>query len=198
MFLPSILVEFQWKAEEAQIRTIPVYVFAAGMMLLGAFASDKLKHRFGFIVGGASMTTIGYAMLLSQDGKTRDYKFGAVFLVFGGAYMITPMALVWLQNNVSGHWKRSFAASTQVMVGNIAGIIGSLIFIPEESPTYTTGYSVSLALMWVGVFAAFAMFILMWRENRKRAAGHRDDRLGLPDEVRTNLGDWHPSFRFTL
>lgn len=198
MFLPTILLEFDWKAEEAQVRTIPVYVFAAGMMLLGAFASDRLKHRFGFIVGGASMTTIGYAMLLSQEGKTRDYKFGAVFLVFGGAYMITPMALVWLQNNVSGHWKRSFAASTQVMVGNIAGIIGSLIFIKGESPKYGTGYSVSLALMWVGVLAAFVMFSLMWRENRKRDAGLRNQRLNLPEDVKNNLGDWHPSFRFTL
>ncbi|KAK9446186.1 retrograde regulation protein 2 [Metarhizium brunneum] len=198
MFLPTILVEFHWEPEQAQVRTIPVYVFAAGTMLLGAYASDRLKHRFGFIVGGASMTTVGYAMLLSQDGKTRDYKFAAVFLVFGGAYMIAPMALVWLQNNVSGHWKRSFAASTQVMVGNVAGIVGSLIFVPAESPRYTTGYSVSLSLMWVGICAALAMFMLMRRENGKRAAGRRDDRLALPEDVQANLGDWHPSFRFTL
>lgn len=198
MFLPTILLEFKWTAEEAQLRTIPVYVFAGGMMLLGAFASDKLKHRFGFIVAGASMATIGYSMLLAQEGKSRDYKFAAVFLVFGGAYMITPMALVWLQNNVSGHWKRSFAASTQVMLGNVAGIIGSSIFIQTEAPTFKTGHSVALALMWVGVLAATLMFGLMWRENKKRDAGERDDRLALPEEVKNNLGDWHPSFRFTL
>ncbi|KJK94975.1 hypothetical protein H633G_01123 [Metarhizium anisopliae BRIP 53284] len=163
MFLPTILVEFHWEPEQAQVRTIPVYVFAAG-----------------------------------TDGKTRDYKFAAVFLVFGGAYMIAPMALVWLQNNVSGHWKRSFAASTQVMVGNVAGIVGSLIFVPDESPRYTTGYSVSLCLMWVGICAALAMFMLMRRENGKRAAGRRDDRLALPEDVQANLGDWHPNFRFTL
>ncbi|KAK2616192.1 hypothetical protein QQS21_000824 [Conoideocrella luteorostrata] len=198
MFLPTILREFKWTAEEAQVRTIPVYVFAGAMMLIGAFASDRLKHRFGFIFAGASMTTIGYGMLLAQEDKSRDYKFGAVFLVFGGAYMITPMALVWLQNNVSGHWKRSFAASTQVMLGNIAGIIGSIIFLANEAPLYKTGYSVSVALMWVGILAAALMFGLMWRENRKRDAGERDDRLKLSEEVKDNLGDWHPSFRFTL
>jgi MFS family permease len=197
-FLPTILLEFKWQAREAQVRTIPVYVFAAGMMIIGAWASDRLKHRYGFICGGASLSTIGYAMLLAQEGKSRDYKFAAVFLVFGGAYMITPMCLGWLQNNLSGHWKRSFGAGAQVMIGNIAGIIGAFIFIKEEAPTYKTGYGTAVGFMWVGVLSATAMAGLMWRENRKRERGERDDRLALPEEDRKNMGDWHPDFRFTL
>ncbi len=197
-FLPTILLEFQWKAQEAQVRTIPVYVFAAGMMILGAWASDRLRHRSGFILGGASLATIGYAMLLSQEGKSRDYKFAAVFLVFGGAYMITPMCLAWLSNNVSGHWKRSFSASAQVTIGNVAGIIGAFIFIKKESPTYTTGYGVALGMMWFGALCCATTAGLMWRENRKRDRGERDDRLALPEEDTKNMGDWHPSFRFTL
>jgi MFS family permease len=198
-FLPTILLEFNWKAQEAQVRTIPVYVLAAGMMVLGAWASDRLRHRSGFILGGASLATVGYAMLLNQEGKSRDYKFAAVFLVFGGAYMITPMCLAWLQNNVSGHWKRSFAASAQVMIGNIAGIIGAFIFIKTESPTYPTGYGVALGMMWFGALCAAVMAVLMWRENRKRDRGERDGRLAsLKEEDRVNMGDWHPSFRFTL
>lgn len=197
-FLPTILVEFQWAAEEAQVHTIPVYVFAAGMMIIGAWASDRLKHRYGFFVLGTAMVTIGYAMLLSQVGKSRDYKFGAVFLVFGGAYMVTPMALAWLQNNLSGQWKRAFGSSIQVMIGNIAGVIGSNIFLVQESPTYKTGYGVSLAFMWFGLIAATLLFLLMWRENKKRDAGERDDRLNLPDDIKNNLGDAYPTFRFTL
>ena len=197
-FLPTILNEFGWEAQEAQVRTIPVYVFSAGMMLLGAWASDRLKHRYGFIVFGASLTTVGYGMLLNQEGHSRDFKFAAVFLVFGGAYMITPMALAWMQNNLSGHWKRAFGSSIQVTIGNLAGIIGSNVFLQNEAPHYTTGYSVALATMWLAVGCASAMFFFMWRENKKRAAGERDDRLSLPEEDRNNMGDWHPSFRFTL
>ena len=197
-FLPTILLEFQWKAQEAQVRTIPVYVFAGCMMILGAWASDRLRHRFGFILGGASLATVGYAMLLAQEGKSRDYKFAAVFLVFGGAYMITPMCLAWLQNNVAGHWKRAFAASAQVTIGNVAGIIGAFIFIKTEAPTYKTGYGVALGMMWFGALCAVTMAGLMWRENRKRERGERGDRLTLRDGDRSNMGDWHPSFRFTL
>ncbi|KAK0648095.1 major facilitator superfamily domain-containing protein [Cercophora newfieldiana] len=197
-FLPTILLEFGWKAQEAQVRTIPVYVFAAGMMLLGAWASDRLRHRSGFIIGGASLATIGYSMLLAQEGRSRDYKFAAVFLVFGGAFMITPMCLAWLQNNVSGHWKRAFAASSQVTIGNFAGIIGAFVFIRAEAPGYRTGYSVALGMMWFGALCAATMAGLMWRENRKRDRGEREGRIELREEDRKNMGDWHPSFRFTL
>lgn len=197
-FLPTILLEFNWKAQEAQVRTIPVYVVAGGTMLIGAWASDKLRHRFSFFVAGTSLVTIGYGMLLAQEGKSRDYKFGAVFLVFGGAYMVTPMALAWLQNNLSGHWKRAFGSSIQVTIGNIAGIIGSNIYLVNEAPTYVTGYSVSLAMMWLGMICATILAVLMWRENKKRDAGERDDRLNLPEDVKNNLGDAYPTFRFTL
>ena len=197
-FLPTILVEFNWQAQEAQVRTIPIYVFAGGMMLLTAWASDKLRHRCGFIIAGASLSTVGYGMLLAQEGKSRDFKFAAVFLVFGGAYMVTPMALVWLQNNLSGHWKRAFGSSMQVTIGNIAGIIGSNIFLKQEAPRYPTGYGVALGTMWLGAGCAILMALLMRRENKKRDAGERDYLLELPDGEKSNLGDGHPSFRFTL
>jgi len=197
-FLPTILKEFGWEAQEAQIRTIPVYAFAAGCMIIGAWASDKTKHRSGFILAGTAMVTIGYAMLLSQEDKSRNYKFGAVFPVFGGAYMVTPMALGWLQNNLSGHWKRSFGASTQITIGNIAGIIGANLFPPTDARHYTMGYGTAVGFMWFGGLCAASMALLMWRENRKRAAGERDDRLALPEEDLNNMGDSHPSFRYTL
>ncbi|KAF5007233.1 hypothetical protein FDECE_6427 [Fusarium decemcellulare] len=197
-FMPTILLEFGWKAEEAQVQTIPVYVLSAGVMLLSAWASDRLKHRYGFVLTGACIATIGYAMLLEQGDKSRDYKFAAVFLVNAGGYIATPICLAWLQNNLSGHWKRSFGSALQVTLGNVAGIVGANIFLIKESPTYKTGYGTALGMMWMGTLAATIMFGLMWRENKKREAGDRDDRLNVPDEDLRNMGDWHPSFRFTL
>ncbi|PTB63604.1 MFS general substrate transporter [Trichoderma citrinoviride] len=153
-FLPTILLEFNWKAQEAQVRTIPVYVLAGGTMLIGAWASDKLRHRFSFFVAGTSMVTIGYGMLL--------------------------------RGQVSGLqiWRR------------LLGLCN--IFLVNEAPTYVTGYSVSLAMMWLGMISAAILFLLMWRENKKRDAGERDYRLSLPDDVKNNLGDDYPTFRFTL
>ncbi|CAM1505060.1 Fc.00g106970.m01.CDS01 [Cosmosporella sp. VM-42] len=197
-FMPTILLEFGWKAEDAQIQTIPVYVLSAGCMLISAWFSDRFKHRYGFILTGACIATLGYAMLLAQEGKSRDYKFAAVFLINGGGYIATPICLAWLQNNLSGHWKRAFGSALQVTLGNVAGIVGANIFLINESPTYKTGYGTALGMLWMGTLSATTMFALMWRENKKRAAGERDYRLSAPEEELKNMGDWHPSFRFTL
>ncbi|KAK6866361.1 major facilitator superfamily domain-containing protein [Apiospora arundinis] len=197
-FMPTILLEFGWKAADAQVRTIPVYVVSAAGMLIVAWVSDKLQHRSGFILGGCGVSTIGYAMLLCQGGLNRDAKFAAVFLISLGGYVATPMALAWLANNLSGHWKRAFGSSTQVMLGNIAGIVASNIFLQSESPRYPTGYGVALGMTWLGALATAALAAGLWLENRTRDRGGRDDRLLLPEDEVNNLGDDHPSFRFTL
>ncbi|KAJ3497870.1 hypothetical protein NLG97_g1567 [Lecanicillium saksenae] len=197
-FLPTILKEFHWSTSEAQLRTVPVYVFAAGCMIIGAWASDKLKHRSGFIVGGTCLSTIGFVMLLSQDGKSREYKFAAVFPLLGGAFMTVPMALGWLQNNLAGTWKKSIGTAMQVMGGNLAGIIGSNVFLTSESPKFHTGYGACLAFMWLGALSAVLLAVLLSRENRLRTEGRRDYLLKLPENEKDNLGDAHPTFRFTL
>jgi hypothetical protein len=86
-------------------------VFEADTMPIGVWTSDRYKHRFGFILAGALTATTGYKIRLEQRGKSRDYKFGAVFLVLGGAYIVTRTCLGVLQNDLSGPWKRTFGAS---------------------------------------------------------------------------------------
>lgn len=197
-FMPTILLEFGWLATEAQIRTIPVYAVSAAAMLLVAYLSDRYRHRYGFVIVGCVIATIGYVMLLCQRDLSRDTKFAAIFLVAMGGYISTPMALAWLSNNVSGHWKRAISSGIQVTLGNIAGIIGANIFVGSEAPRYHTGYGTALALIWVGALGATVFYVGLLLENRRRDAGKRDYRLSRPDEEVKNMGDHHPKFRFTL
>ncbi|KAI0594598.1 major facilitator superfamily domain-containing protein [Biscogniauxia sp. FL1348] len=197
-FMPTILLEFGWAAADAQVHTIPVYAASAVVMLLVAWLSDRLRHRYGFLMLGCAVSTVGYAMLLAQDGLGRSAKYAAVFLVSMGGFAGTPMALAWLANNVSGHWKRAFGSGIQITVGNVAGLVASNIFLQREAPHYPTGYGVAVAMTWLGALAATALFAGLLLENRKRDAGKRDDRLTRPREELENMGDYHPSFRFTL
>jgi predicted MFS family arabinose efflux permease len=197
-FVPTILNEFKWTAQSAQLHTIPVYVVAGAGMLSAAWASDRTRHRYGFFMLGSGVAAIGFIMMLCQDSLSRDAKYTAVFLIALGGYTSTPICLAWLANNMSGQWKRSFGAGLQVTLGNVAGIIASNIFVATESPTYKSGHSTSLAMVGVGVVAATALEFLMWRENKQRDAGELDSRLQRPREEVENMGDYHPSFRFTL
>ncbi|KAK0712025.1 major facilitator superfamily domain-containing protein [Lasiosphaeris hirsuta] len=197
-FMPTILKEFDWTAESAQVHTIPVYVVSAAGMLMAAWASDRLRQRYIFILLGSLVATLGYGLLLGQATLNRDTKYTAIFLIALGGYTSTPIALAWLANNMSGHYKRAFGSGIQVMLGNVAGIIGTNIFLVPEAPRYPTGYGTAFAMMWMGTLVATALYFLLRRENAKRAAGERDARLSQPEEEVNNMGDYHPSFRFTL
>lgn len=83
----------------------------------------------------------------------------------------------------------------QVGFGNLGGIVASNIYLTTEQPTYHTGYGTSLALVWVCGIASTVMFFGVLRENKKRDRGERDSRLEEPDVA--NMGDDHPSWRFT-
>jgi len=97
---------------------------------------------------------------------------------------------------MGGHYKRSMAAAIQVGIGNCGGIIASNVFITSEKPRYKTGFRTALSLLCFCAFMATVMLFGLKYENRKRDRGERDYRLGK--DSLDNMGDDHPSFRFTI
>ncbi|RDW65968.1 hypothetical protein BP6252_09603 [Coleophoma cylindrospora] len=198
VFLPVVLSEFGWKASEAQIHTIPIYMFTLVLTLLLSWISDRIKHRYGFIMLCCVMATIGYGMLLNSEHLSRGTKYGACFLIAGGGLCSGPITIVFLSNNLAGHWKRSVGSAILVSFSGIAGIIGTLMFLNSQKPLYHTGFATGLGMAWLSGFSATIMVTGMWIENRKRDRGERNDRLSWPEEILINLGDYHPGFRYTL
>jgi len=197
LFTPTILRQLGWTAIKAQVMSIPIYAVALVCTLTCAFISDKLKHRYGFIVGGSLISTIGYIILLNMLSVTVGVRYFAIFLFLAGGFIVHPMIIIWLSNNVSGHYKSGVSSAMQLGFGNISGIIASNIYITSQAPTFKLGFGLGLGLVWVNVFAATALLVVLVRENRLRNAGKRDDRYNLPEEELKNLGDDHPAFRFT-
>ncbi|KAK5635927.1 hypothetical protein RRF57_011638 [Xylaria bambusicola] len=100
-----------------------------------------------------------------------------------------------MANNVSGHYKRSVSSALQIGFGNVGGIVASNIFLQSEAPRYTTGYGVSLSFLGLCALSSTVLFFGIKRENKKRGRGERDYRLEKDDAH--NMGDDHPSWRFT-
>lgn len=193
-FIPSILVEMGYKAVMAQVYTIPIYAAAAVFCLGLCYISDRVKHRYGFIMFGVLLGFIGYVILLAQRGLPVGAKYFALFCLVSAGYIVQPISVSWLMNNVGGHYKRAFASAAQIGWGNAGGIVASNIYITHESPYYTTGYSVSIALLLFTGIMSTVMFLGLMTENKKRSQGKRDYRLQLPDA--DNLGDDNPYFKF--
>ena len=183
-----------FKAEEAQVRTIPVYVVATATCLAGAYLADRVRHRYSFTMVGIIIATVGYILLLTQERLTVAVKYFALFLIVSGGYITQPLVLGWLSNTESGHYKRSVSSAVQIGVGNLGGIVASNIFLEYQKPLYPIGLGVSLGMMWLCGLSCTILYLGAVRENRKRDRGERDWRLQEPDA--DNLGDDHPHWRY--
>lgn len=195
-FTPTILTQLGWTSIRAQVLSIPISIVAAIVVLIVAVCTDRLRHRYAFTVLGVLVATTGYVILLAQHDVSVGARYFALYLITTGGYIAQPVILVWLNNNMGGHYKRSISAALQIGIGNCGGIVASNIYITNQSPTYPVGFGVSLGMLWLSGLASTAFVIGLWLENRKRDRGERDHRLGLPKEELENLGDGHPSFRF--
>ncbi|CAG8954286.1 hypothetical protein HYFRA_00005907 [Hymenoscyphus fraxineus] len=215
-FLPTIINGFGYKPGQAQLHTVPVYAVCAVVTLSISWLSDRLKHRYTFTMIGILIASIGYIILLAQGqphtphALSNRVKYLATFFVATGTYIkglamtdnmayedrTQPLVIVWLSNNLGGHYKRAFGTAMQIGFGNLSGIIGSFIFIQNEGPGFKTGYGSALGMVLVcGVACTVFHFGLRW-ENGKRERGERNDRLTLCEAEVQNLGDDHPGFRF--
>ncbi|KAK5162447.1 hypothetical protein LTR04_003740 [Oleoguttula sp. CCFEE 6159] len=199
LFAPTIVQQLNpnFSPRHVQALVIPIFAVSALAALLSALGSDKLRHRYGFAMGGYLISGIGFVVLLAQHHVAVGVRYMALYFVSAGSYVALPLLWTLLANNVAGQYKVSIAAALQIGLGNSGGIIASLIYTKQQAPFYSTGYDVSFALL---LFSALllTLFVLGLRwENEKRNAGGRDYRItDLPAEEVENLGDDHPDFRF--
>ncbi|KAF2433664.1 MFS general substrate transporter [Tothia fuscella] len=195
-FIPTILTELGYKAEKAQVRSIPIFIVATICALVTAFITDRLRHRYSFTIIGISVATVGYGLLLGQKAAhfSVGIKYFATFLIVSGTYITQPVTIAWISNCMSGHYKRSISSAMQIGFGNTGGLIASNIFLAQEKPLYKTGYGTTLGLLWMCAAACTVLFLGAKWENKKRDNGDRDYRL--QEEDADNLGDDHPHFRY--
>ncbi|KAJ5775766.1 uncharacterized protein N7511_000777 [Penicillium nucicola] len=195
-FMPTIIRDMGWTSLMAQVMSIPIYIVAAIMTLCIALISDKTRHRFGFVLGGCSIATLGYAILLAQRSVPVGVRYFALFAITSGGYIAQPLLIGWLSNNMSGHYKQAVASAMQIGFGNCGGLVASNVFLSSEAPFYAAGYGTSLSLIWLCVIASAVLFLILFRENKVRDQGGRDERFTLGSDEVQNLGDDHPDFRF--
>lgn len=118
-FIPTIITELGYKAQAAQVRSIPIFIVATVCSLITAFLTDRLRHRYAFCITGVLVASVGYIILLAQAGLSAGVKYFALFLIVSGGYICQPVTLAWLSNCMGGHYKRSISSAMQVGFGNM-------------------------------------------------------------------------------
>jgi len=169
-FLPVILVDgMHFSVGTAQCLVAPPYAAAALLMYATAWFGDRYKHRGGLVVFNALLAIIGTAVLGFASNLGARY-FG-VFLAAMGSNANVPTTLTYQANNIRGHWKRAFCSATLVGMGGVGGIIGSLVFRSQDSPSYHPGLWACIASQLIILVIVALLDLYFYVQNKKASRG---------------------------
>ncbi|KIW98242.1 uncharacterized protein Z519_01826 [Cladophialophora bantiana CBS 173.52] len=198
---PTVVVQLGYTTTKAQLMVVPIYVCATAVTVLVALASDRVKQRSPFVIGGFLLGACGFlALIIIPHPKYPGVTYGFLFVAASGIFCPIMPALGWFANNMAPSSKRAVGMAILLTVGNlVGGLFGSNIYLESTKPRYFPGYGISFAIMLTAAALAFALRILYQRENTRR------DSMD-PDEIREkysegellDMGDKSPFFRYTL
>ena len=178
-----------------QLRTVPPYVVGAFFTVLFPFLSWRFDRRNIFFIISAPLIIAGYIIFVaSTDSQTR---YGATFIIASGAFSFGALCNAQVAANVVSDTSRSAAIGTNVMFGNIGGLISTWSFLPFDGPNYPIGNGLNLATSSTILLSSIALLLWMIRDNKKREKVDVDAALrGLSMKQIQDL-DWrHPGFRW--
>ncbi|KAG2185027.1 hypothetical protein INT43_000940 [Umbelopsis isabellina] len=171
-FLPIIIKGLGFDDKlAANLMSAPPYMFAAVVMIYMAHSSDKKYERAYHAIVGASLCFTGYLLLLLLTDRS------------------TPSM------------KRSVATAMAVSANNSAGLLGSHIYKPDDSPRYLRGHSVNLGFISLFMILTLVQRYLLKRQNRIKAvlreSGEHQTLLEQPIN-RKLIGDRQLNYEYAL
>jgi hypothetical protein len=197
-FLPIILHEgMGFSVGASQCLVAPPYAAAALLMYASAWFGDKYRMRGVPLVFNTVLALIGLPLL--GFAKNLGVRYFGVFLVAMGSNANVPTTLTYQYvssaipsplinyraNNIRGHWKRAFCSATLVGMGGVGGIIGSLVFRSQDSPSYHPGLWACIASQLLILVLVGLLDIKFYSDNKKADRGEK-------------VIEGIPGFRYTL
>ncbi|KAF2831055.1 MFS general substrate transporter [Ophiobolus disseminans] len=172
-FIPTIVSTYGYTPIQAQLHSIPPWAAAFGLSMTMAYASDKTKRRFPFIIFNLLLALAGVITLFKYQGANNHARYGALCLYAMGVFSAVPIIICWFIMNLEGHKNRAVGSAWQIGFGNCAGFISTFAFPAKDKPKYETGYSLGIGLLSMSIVATIIYYIFCTMENKKRTNGQR-------------------------
>lgn len=178
-----------------QLHTVPPYVVGAFFTLLFPFISWKLDRRNILFIVSAPLVMCGYIMFLASDSP--HVRYGATFIIASGAFSFGALCNAQVSANVVSDTARSSAIGTNVMMGNIGGLISTWSFLPFDGPNYHIGNGLNLATSSTILLLSILLLLWMKRDNKNRDKRDIDAELAGKTQIEQQDMDWkHPGWRW--
>ena len=94
--VPAVIRQLGYSSANAQLLTIPIYVFAMLMTIIFAFWSDKVQQRSPFIMAGYCIAAAGFiGQLAIPHTRLPGLTYGFLFPVAAGLYCPFVHIVCW-------------------------------------------------------------------------------------------------------
>ncbi|KAL4875223.1 major facilitator superfamily domain-containing protein [Aspergillus karnatakaensis] len=196
-FLPTIVRGIYPDATvvRQQLHTVPPYIVGAFFTVLFPFISWRFDRRMPLFVAGPPLMMTGYIMFLAS--KENMVRYGATFLIASGAFAFGALTNAHVSNNVVSDTARSAAIGTNVMLGNIGGLISTWSFMAFDAPDYHIGNGLNLATSSMCLILSALMWAWMKWDNKKREQTDVDQALAGLSQKQVQDLDWrNPAFKW--
>ncbi|OJJ57370.1 hypothetical protein ASPSYDRAFT_46519 [Aspergillus sydowii CBS 593.65] len=180
---------------QQQLHTVPPYIVGAFINLVIPFLSWRWDNRMLFFVLSPLLMISGYIMFLaSTDGKVR---YSATFLIASGAFPFGALCNAHVSNNVVSDTARSAAIGTNVMLGNVGGLISTWSFLDFDAPDYHIGNGLNLATASMIMILSVVLWAWMEWDNKKREMVDVSQALEGMSQKQIQDLDWrNPAFKW--
>ncbi|KAI0433791.1 MFS transporter [Xylaria sp. FL1042] len=196
-FTPTVVATIYPKKStiQKQLYTVPPYVLGAAFVLGLSLTSWRLDRRAIFIVVTAPFTMVGYILFLaSHEARVR---YAAAFLAAVSTFACGPLANGQVSAVVVSDTSRSIAIGTNVMLGNIGGLISTWTYLPFDSPDYKIGNGINLAAASLILVVSACQVVWMKWDNKRRQERDVDGELRGLTQTEIESLEWkHPGFRW--
>jgi len=218
LFTPTIIKEMGYTNANANLLSVPPYVFGFITTLVVAIVSDRLLQRGVFIVGGMLIVIVGYIILISNVAI--GAKYFALFLCIGGVSPCIATSITFIGNNYGPVYTRAAAMGFYFSVGNSAGIISSNVYPSSSAPRFFEGHGIAIGFSFLAIVCALALVTSNMHENARRdkvygvvapdGSDANPRKILTPQQKATwgleglseleiiELGDRHPAFRYII
>ncbi|KAG5941417.1 hypothetical protein E4U53_007409 [Claviceps sorghi] len=199
LFLPQIIQRLGYSTVRTNLYTVAPSVTGAVMLLLLAFASDRLRLRFPLIVLGFAFTCVGFVLYASVPDDDVTLAYFATFLMCWGTSAPSVLLSTWYNNNIAHEGRRVTLTSVGVPLANLMGLVASNLFREQDAPKYLPALITTASFGAAGAFiTGFLGLYMMWdNRTRDRRAGVAIKARDVPT-LRLRDGPRSPDFRWYL
>jgi cyanate permease len=82
LFLPTIIKNMGYSANQAQLMSVPPYVIACFFTIFASWLADRVKQRGVFMLGFQLVAILGFSLLVGSSKASIQY-VGTVFAAIG-------------------------------------------------------------------------------------------------------------------